>query len=154
MKLGRIFYPFVKFQDYIRSFDLKSYRWPQLVEDIMEVSGSADIYCNSFNYLINNEHTYFKHWFDRPIRLEKSDLSPNIRRAKLSAEAYTLIERFSHIYSTNQTPSFVRFLTQHSIEKNAPAFNPFAKQALAALNDKYKSDIKIIKTLSGVKWLG
>ena len=146
--------PFVRFQDYIQSFDLKSYRWPQLVEDVREIAGSAHVYCNSFDYLINNEHTYFKHWFGRPIRLEKIDVSPEIRRAKLSSEEYEIIERFSYVFSATQTPSFVRFLTQQHTNKNTTAFNPFAKQSVAALAAKYTSDINIIKNLSGVQWLG
>ncbi|MFV8782427.1 hypothetical protein ACNKU7_08410 [Microbulbifer sp. SA54] len=144
---------FQTFDNYINGIDLDNHGWLQLVADVKAAFPQSNIYCNDFSYFINNEEEYFKRWFGVSIPLEPAKLSPAVRRAKLSLEAYELINEFSNNYSKSQTKALVRFLDAHEQETEKTEFNPFTDSQRRRLVEKYRSDIEEIQKDPACYWI-
>lgn len=143
---------FMKFRDFLNPLDIEKITWKPLLNQIHAL-GYENIYVTDFSdALVNNGDDYIHQIIGQAVKLENAENKPWVKKSKLSAQAYKILELYAQDFPDN-TKDMMRLLDVYPQTTPKKAFQPFSEDELGILHQRYKQDIYEIKNDPRFKYL-
>ena len=137
-------YDFFSFEQYYDCVDFTTVSWLDVIDSIKSVY-SGNITVTDYNDFLNDEKNYFYSLLKKDnVNLKNAENNPTIRRARLSKEAYEIVNCFGSQYSKTSIKKLINFLENTPQDNPATQFMPFTPLEIHAFSERYAREMSLL----------
>jgi hypothetical protein len=138
-------FPFCSFAEYYGEVDFGTLSWKDLLDALL-AAGARSVTVSGFDSIFAEERAYHEMLLGGSgVPLAEADDSPEVRKLRLSSEAFEVIRTFAQHYPAETVREILRLL--HGMPQKTPgtAFMPFDESQRNGLQARYAAEMDALR---------